>query len=218
MKIGVLGTGMVGEAIASKLVSLGHDVKMGSRTANNEKAAAWVSKAGKGASQGTFADAAAHAEIVFNCTNGGGSIEALQAAGAANLKGKVLLDIANPLDFSKGFPPTLSIVNDDSLGERIQRTFPEAKVVKTLNTVNAHVMVDPSRVPGEHDIFVAGNDAEAKQQVTKILREWFGWKSVIDMGDIGNARGLESWLPLWVRLYGALGTPDFNLKIVRKPA
>lgn len=216
MKIGVLGTGMVGEAIAGKLVSLGHEVKMGSRSANNEKATAWVAKAGKGASQGTFADAAKHGEIVFNCTQGGASIAALEAAGKDNLKGKVLVDVANPLDFSKGFPPTLSIVNDDSLGERIQRTFPEAKVVKTLNTVNANVMVEPSRIPGDHDVFVAGNDAEAKQQVTKILKEWFGWKHVVDVGDIGNARGLESWLPLWVRLYGVFGSPDFNLHLVRR--
>jgi 8-hydroxy-5-deazaflavin:NADPH oxidoreductase len=216
MKIAVLGTGMVGETIASKLVSLGHEVKMGSRSANNEKAAAWVKKAGAKASQGTFADAAAFGELLFNCTSGSGSIEALNAAGKENLKGKLLLDVSNPLDFSKGMPPTLFVSNTDSLGEQIQRTFPELKVVKTLNTINANVMVDPARIPGEHAVFVSGNDAEAKAQVKRLLTEWFGWKQVIDLGDITTSRGPESYLPLWLRLWGAMGTPDFNIQIVKK--
>jgi 8-hydroxy-5-deazaflavin:NADPH oxidoreductase len=216
MKIAVLGTGVVGETIASKLVALGHEVKMGSRTANNEKAAAWVKKAGTKASQGTFADAAAFGEILFNCTLGSGSIEALNAAGKENLKGKVLLDLSNPLDFSKGMPPTLFVSNDDSLGERIQRAFPELKVVKTLNTINCNVMVDPARIPGEHAVFVSGNDAAAKARVKQLLTEWFGWKQVIDLGDITTSRGTESYLPLWIRLWGALGTPDFNVQIVKK--
>ncbi len=207
---------MVGETIASKLVALGHEVKMGSRTANNEKAAAWVRKAGARASQGTFADAAAFGEILFNCTLGLGSIEALNAAGKENLKGKVLLDLSNPLDFSKGMPPTLFVSNDDSLGERIQRAFPELKVVKTLNTINCNVMVDPARIPGEHAVFVSGNDAAAKTRVKQLLTEWFGWKQVIDLGDISTSRGTESYLPLWIRLWGALGTPDFNVQIVKK--
>jgi hypothetical protein len=216
MKIAVMGTGMVGETIASKLVALGHEVKMGSRSANNEKAAAWVKKAGAKASQGTFADAAAFGEILFNCTLGTGSIPALEAAGKENLKGKILLDLSNPLDFSKGMPPTLFVSNDDSLGERIQRAFPELKVVKTLNTISAPVMVDPARVPGEHAVFVSGNDAEAKNRVKQLLTEWFGWKQVIDMGDISTARGTESYLLLWLRLWGALGTPDFNIHVVKK--
>lgn len=215
MKIGVLGTGMVGDAIGSKLVALGHDVKMGSRTAGGEKAAAWVKKAGKGASEGTFADAAAHGEVLFNCTNGAGSIPALEAAGKSHLAGKILIDIANPLDFSKGMPPSLFVSNTDSLGEQIQRAFPELKVVKTLNTMNCQLMVEPGKLKGEHDVFVSGNDAEAKGRVTEILRGWFGWKNVIDLGDITTARGTESWLPLWVRLWGALGTADFNLHVVR---
>jgi 8-hydroxy-5-deazaflavin:NADPH oxidoreductase len=216
MKIAVLGTGIVGETIASKLVALGHEVKMGSRSANNEKAAAWVKKAGARASQGTFADAAAFGELLFNCTLGAGSIEALHAAGKENLKGKVLLDISNPLDFSKGMPPTLFVSNDDSLGERIQRAFPELKVVKTLNTINHNVMVDPARIPGEHSVFVSGNDAQAKARVKQLLTEWFGWKQVIDLGDISTSRGTESYLMLWLRLWGALGTPDFNVHIVKK--
>lgn len=216
MKIAVLGTGMVGETIGSKLVALGHEVKMGSRSATNEKAAAWVKTAGAKASQGTFADAAAFGELLFNCTSGSGSLEALNAAGKENLKGKVLLDISNPLDFSKGMPPTLFVSNTDSLGEQIQRAFPELKVVKTLNTISAPVMVDPARIPGEHAVFVSGNDAEAKAQVKRLLTEWLGWKQIIDLGDITTSRGTESYLPLWLRLWGAVGTPDFNIQIVKK--
>jgi predicted dinucleotide-binding enzyme len=213
MKLGILGSGMVGTTVASKLVALGHEVKMGSRTPTNDKAAAWVAKAGKGASQGTFTDAAKFGEIVFNCTNGNASLEALQQAGIANFDGKIVVDVANPLDFSKGFPPFLSICNTDSLGEQVQKTLPNAKVVKTLNTVNTQVMVEPSRVKGEHDMFLCGNDADAKTQVTQILREWFGWKNIIDLGDIAQARGTEMFLPLWVRLYGKLQTGDFNIHV-----
>ncbi|HSP79689.1 MAG TPA: NAD(P)-binding domain-containing protein [Myxococcaceae bacterium] len=216
MKIAILGTGMVGETIASKLVELGHEVKMGSRAAGNEKAVAWVRKAGPRASQGTFADAAASSELIFNCTLGAGSLAALEAAGKENLKGKVLVDISNPLDFSKGMPPSLFVSNTDSLGEQIQRAFPETKVVKALNTINASVMVEPSRLPGEHATFVSGNDAGAKAQVKQLLTEGFGWKQVIDLGDITTARGTESYLALWIRLWGVLGTPDFNIQIVKK--
>lgn len=216
MKIGILGTGMVGTTIGTKLVALGQEVTLGSRTSTNEKAAAWVKSAGGKAAQGTFAEAAAFGELLFNCTGGGVALEALEAAGAANLRGKILLDLSNPLDFSKGMPPTLFTGNDDSLGERIQRAYPETKVVKTLNTVNANVMVDPARVHGgDHDVFVSGNDKGAKGKVSEILRGWFGWKNVIDLGDITTSRGTETYLALWIRLYGALGTADFNLKIVR---
>lgn len=215
MKIAILGTGMVGETIASKLVELGHEVRMGSRTATNEKAAAWVKRAGAKASQGSFADAASFGEVVFNATTGSATLEVLNSAGRHNLKGKVLVDISNPLDFSKGMPPSLFVAGDDSLGEQIQRAFPDTKVVKALNTINCNVMVDPSRIPGTHDTFVSGNDAEAKKQVTQILTEWFGWKRVIDLGNISTARGTECYLMLWIRLWGALGTPDFNVHIVK---
>ena len=214
MKIAILGSGVVGTTLATKLVQLGHEVKMGARSATNEKAAAWVKQAGPGASQGAFADAAAFGEIVFNCTSGGVSLQALEQADARNLNGKVLVDVANPLDFSKGMPPTLSIVNTDSLGERIQKAFPGARVVKALNTLNAQVMVTPSALPQETDLLICGNDKSAKAQVVEILKS-FGWKSIIDLGDITNARGTEMWLALWIRLMGALGTPQFNLKLVR---
>jgi predicted dinucleotide-binding enzyme len=215
MKIAVFGTGMVGNTIASKLVSLGHDVKMGSRTASNEKAVAWAKHAGARASYGTFAEAADFGEIIFNCTLGNATLDALNAAGARTLEGKVLVDISNPLDFSQGMPPSLFVFGRDSLAEQIQRAFPKTRVVKALNTISANVMVDPSRVPGEHATFVSGNDAEAKKKVTEILRGWFGWKQVIDLGDITTARGTEAYLMLWLRLWGALGTPDFNVHIVK---
>jgi predicted dinucleotide-binding enzyme len=209
MKIGILGTGMVGETIGAKLAARGHDVKLGSRSATNEKAAAWAAK--HKASHGTFADAAAHGEIVFNCTKGDGSLAAVGSAKDA-LRGKVLVDVSNPLDFSKGMPPTLFVSGNDSLGEQIQRALPDTKVVKALNTMNCNLMVDASRVP-DTDVFVSGNDKEAKAAVARILREDFGWGSVVDLGDITTARGTESYLPLWLRLWGALGTADFNIKV-----
>ncbi len=215
MKIGVLGTGIVGNTIGTKLVQLGHDVMMGSRSKTNEKAEAWVKASGPKASQGTFADAAKFGEILFNCTHGMAALEALKLAGAENTKGKILIDISNPLDFSKGMPPTLSVSNTDSLGEQIQRAFPEAKVVKSLNTMNCKIMVNPSLVPGDHDAFVSGNDKAAKAKVTEILKSWFGWRSVVDLGDISTARGVEQLLPLWVRLLGVFGTANFNVKIVK---
>jgi predicted dinucleotide-binding enzyme len=218
MKIGVLGTGMVGTTIGSKLVALGHEVKLGSRTADNPKAVQWVAAAGGRASTGTFAESARHGEIVFNCTNGGASLDALAAAGADALADKVLVDLANPLDFSRGAPPTLFVGNDDSLGERIQRAFPRTRVVKTLNTVNCNVMVDPGRVPGPHTVFVSGNDPGAKATVIELLRGGFGHGDVIDLGDITTARGTEAWLHLWLRLWGVLRTPDFGIQVVRSRA
>jgi predicted dinucleotide-binding enzyme len=215
MKAGILGTGMVGKTIGTKLAQLGYEVKMGSRAANNEKAAEWVKSAGANASQGTFAEAAAFGDIVFNCTSGMASLDALKLATAANLNGKILVDVANPLDFSKGMPPSLSVCNTDSLGEQIQREYPSAKVVKALNTTNCAVMVNPSQVPGEHDIFICGNDAEAKAEVTKILKDSFGWKSVIDLGDITGARCTEMLLPIWIRLMGVYKSPNFNFKIAK---
>ena len=215
MRIGVLGSGMVGGTIGTKLVELGHEVKMGSRSAGNEKAVAWASGAEDGASEGSFADAASFGEIVFNCTAGTASLDVLRSAGSDNLSGKVLVDVANPLDFSKGMPPTLSVCNDDSLGEQIQRGLPDVRVVKALNTVNASVMVDPSPVPGSA-IFVCGNDEDAKGQVADLLRS-FGWAGdcIVDLGDISGARGTEMYLSLWLRMMGALGTPSFNIAVAR---
>lgn len=215
MKVGILGTGTVGQTIGTKLVQLGHEVKMGARASTNEKAEGWVKTNGARSSHGTFSQAAAFGEIIFNCTSGMASLDALQQAGAKNLAGKVLIDVANPLDFSKGMPPSLSVCNTDSLGEQIQRAFPDVRVVKALNTMNTNVMVNPGLVPGDSDVFVAGNDAAAKAQVKEILTMWFGWRSVIDVGDITAARGTEMLLPIWLRLWGTLKTPNFNFHIAR---
>jgi 8-hydroxy-5-deazaflavin:NADPH oxidoreductase len=216
MKIGMLGTGMVGRTVGAKLVALGHEVRMGSRSAGGESARAWAEEAGDGASEGTFADAAAFGEVVFNCTAGGASLDALDAAGAENLDGKVLVDVANPLDFSAGMPPTLSVCNDDSLGESIQRAHPGARVVKTLNTMNCEVMTDPGIAGGDHVVFVCGDDDDAKAEVAGLLGE-IGWSDdrIVDLGDLSAARGTEMYLPLWLRMMGSVGTPHFNISIQR---
>mgnify|MGYP000880692006 FL=1 len=212
--IAILGTGMVGDVLGTKLVLLGHKVMMGSRTENNEKALAWKNKNGTLASNGTFADAAAFGEIIFNCTSGKVSLEALQLAGRENLQGKILVDVANPLDFSKGMPPTLTICNTDSLGEVIQRQFPDVRVVKALNTMNCQLMVNPGFLKEPGNVFMCGNDSGAKSEVEKLLRS-FGWEKIIDLGDISAARGTEQLLPVWVRLMGKLETPMFNFSIVQ---
>jgi predicted dinucleotide-binding enzyme len=209
---------MVGQAIAGKLIDLGHEVAIGSRQAGNEKAVAWAHGAGERAREGSFADAASFGEVIVNATAGGASLDALGMAGAGALDGKVLIDVANPLVFGGGGLPTLAVCNDDSLGEQIQRAFPQARVVKALHTVNASVsvMVTPGDLPGRHNIFVCGNDADAKQQVAELL-ESFGWPAadIVDLGDISAARGTEMYLPLWLRMMGATGTAQFNIRIVQ---
>jgi predicted dinucleotide-binding enzyme len=226
MKIAVLGTGTVGRTMAGALEGLGHEVVIGTRDPQSTLArtepdsmgappfSQWL-KDHPHVHLAAYADVAADAELVINATEGASSLAALSAAGAENLAGKVLVDIANPLDFSHGMPPTLNPVNTDSLGEQIQRTFPEARVVKTLNTMNASLMVDPGRAAGgDHSVFVSGNDAAAKGEVTSLLRS-LGHQDVIDLGDITTARGAEMLLPVWIRLWGALGTANFNFKIAR---
>jgi 8-hydroxy-5-deazaflavin:NADPH oxidoreductase len=216
MKIAVLGTGMVGDTIGSKLIELGHSVMMGSRSRDNEKALLFAAKHAGKSSSGTFADAALYGEIIFNCTAGIGSIDALKMAGGNNLNGKIIIDISNPLDFSKGNPPSLSIVNTNSLGEEIQKTFPQAKVVKALNTMWCGLMVNPMMVNGgDHNTFICGNDADAKEEVKKVLKS-FGWseKNILDLGDITKARGTEMYLPLWLNIYTATNNGAFNIKIV----
>jgi 8-hydroxy-5-deazaflavin:NADPH oxidoreductase len=226
MNIAVLGTGTVGQALAGRLAELGHDVTSGTRDTEatlakttpdamgNPPYAAWAA-GHPGVRLATFADAAADAELLVNATSGAVSIAALQAAGDANLAGKILLGIANPLDFSNGFPPTLFVKDTDSLGEQIQAAFPRLKVVKALNTLAAALMANPQALAaGEHSVFVSGNDPEAKKIVT-VLLESFGHTDVIDLGDITTARGSEMILPLWLRLMGAFNTPMFNLKVVR---
>jgi 8-hydroxy-5-deazaflavin:NADPH oxidoreductase len=215
MRIGVLGTGVVGRTLATKLVALGHQVMMGSRKARNEAAVEWASTGGQLADEGNFAEAAGFGELVVNATAGYASIDALVSAEPENLSGKVLLDVANALDFSAGMPPTLTVCNTDSLAEQIQRTFPETRVVKSLNTVNADVMVDPGIVPGAHSMFVAGDESGAKATVKELLAD-FGWPAadIMDLGGIEAARGMEMYASLWLRLYGATGTAHVNVKVV----
>lgn len=218
MKIAVFGTGGVGQALSRKLVEVGHDVMMGSRSAENEKSAAFVAEAGDKASAGTFADALAFAEqLVFNCTSGLAAVEVVKAAGVDGYEGKILVDVSNPLDFSEGFPPKLSVMNTDSLAEQIQKAVPKAKVVKALNTVANDLMVNPGQLAdGEHDLFLCGDDDDAKAVVTEVLKRDFGWKHVLDLGALENARGTEAWLLLWTRLYRATGTGIFNVHIVKQ--
>lgn len=215
MRIAVFGTGDVGQAIGTKLVALGHEVTLGSRTAGNEKALAWVQQAGGKASAGTFATAAAGAELVFNCTLGSATLDALKAAGEGALDGRVVVDLANPLDFSKGMPPSLFVSNTDSLGEAVQRAFPKARVVKTLNTMANPLMVNPRLLPEPHVNYLCGNDAGAKDAVKALLKT-FGWldEELVDLGDITAARATESVLPVWLRVWGVTKTPLFNFRLV----
>ena len=226
MHIAVLGTGIVGRTIATRANTLGHDVTVGTRDPGTTLARTEPDRMGnppfavwhadhQSIPLMTFADAAANAETVVNASSGAVSLEVLTLAGSANLADKVLLDIANPLDFSAGFPPTLFVKDTDSLAEQIQRAFPRTKVVKTLNTLNASLMVDPALLAdGDHTIFVCGNDDEAKNTTADLLAS-FGWRDVIDLGDLTAARGTEMLVPIWMRLVTTLGSPTFNFKIVR---
>lgn len=224
MKISVLGTGMVGRALASRLHALGHDVVIGTRdthetmrrlTAEPDDLREWRDQTA-GIPLLSFADAGDHAELLLNATAGIRSLEALTLVGESRLAGKVLLDLAIPLDLSAGLPPALTIANDDSLGEQIQRRFPEARVVKSLHTMYYEVMIDPARLAGEHSVFVGGDDETAKRDVVELLRQ-FGWpaSSIIDLGDISSARGTEMFSRLFFALYAQFQTFDFNINVVR---
>ena len=230
MNIAVFGTGVVGQTISEKLLELGHQVMMGTRDVKKALSRAGTDSFGRpsfpewhsrhtAVKVGPYDEAASFGAMIINATNGGGTLSALEQAGKKSLDGKVLLDISNPLDFSKGMPPSLFVCNTDSLGEQIQRAWPGLKVVKSLNTMNAYIMVNPALIPEDHTVFVSGDDDGAKAQVRELLRS-FGWKdnNIIDVGDITTARGTEQLLPLWVRLYGKLKNPMFNFRIVVAPA
>ncbi|MHB1604855.1 MAG: NADPH-dependent F420 reductase [Leptospirales bacterium] len=213
MKFGMLGTGMVGETIGSKLLELGHEVKMGSRKAHNEKALNWIKKEGGKASEGSFHDAAIFGEIVFNCTAGIHSLEALRAIGKDTLSGKILIDVSNPLDMERrGY---LTYCNNESLGEKIQDFLPDTKVVKTFNTMWCGLMVNPRKIKEPHTNYISGNDRDAKLKVIGLLKT-FGWRNeeILDLGDITGARAVEMFLPLWLRIYTSKGNVAFNLAIV----
>lgn len=219
MRIAVLGTGSVGRAVAGRLAGLGHGVSVGTRhpeeTAAREEYAAWAADH-PDVRLTTFAEAAADADLVVNAAGGDVSLGILEQA-AAGLDGKVLLDISNPLDHSQGFPPRLFVKDHDSLAEMIQRAHPGARVVKTLNTMNNSVMVDPQRLGEPTTVFVSGDDADAKATVIALLEE-LGHQDVLDLGGLETARGAEMWLPLWIRIAMSLGGSDFNIKVVRGPS
>ncbi len=218
MDIAVLGTGSVGTTLAAGFAAAGHDVHLGTRDPDSTLARpepdlrAWLQQH-QGVRLGTFAQAAGSSEVVVNATAGESSLQALQAAGADNLAGKVLIDVANPLDFSEGFPPRLFVQGTDSLGEQIQRAFPAARVVKTWNTMNAGLMLAPDRLDAPTAVFLSGDDMRAKEQV-RDLQVSFGWRQIIDLGGIETARAAEMLLPMWLRLLGAVGSADFNWAIV----
>ncbi len=220
MRIGVLGTGSVGEAIASELIKNGHSVQMGSRTTENEKSTAWVEKmSNEKASKGNFAQAAQFGELIFLCLNGSYTMDAIETIDPKNLSGKIIIDTTNPLDFSKGMPPEiLKEFSSVSLGESVQRKLPTALVVKTLNTVNYKLMVNARLVNnGDHHLFLSGNDVEAKQKVKKFLADNFFWKMdhFVDLGSIASAKTIEAIVPFWVSVWKSLETPLFNFKIVQ---
>src|SRR5205085_7918942 len=225
MNIGIIGSGIVGQTVGGKLVALGHAVVLGTRDPGNLHSAKgmagsladWLAGAGHGAWVTTFAEAAAHGEVVVNATSGTVSVDALRLAGAENLAGKVLLDLANELDFSRGMPPVCLATDqeDGSVGVRIQRAFPSARVVKALNTMSAPVMVNPQQLAGgDHTVFICGNDEAAKDTVADLLRG-FGWRDIFDLGDITAAHGPEMLMALWVRCWQQLGNVPFNVKLVR---
>jgi predicted dinucleotide-binding enzyme len=225
MDLAVLGTGMVGRALAGRLHDLGHTVVIGTRdpaatlprtdpdAMGTPPFSTWRAEH-PGIGLATFSDAARGAELVVNASSGEATLDVLAAAGAEHLAGKTLLDIANPLDFSRGFPPTLFVKDTDSLAETVQRAYPETRVVKSLNTLNASLMVEPKRLGASSTVFVSGDDAAAKATV-KALLESFGHDDVIDLGPLETARGTEMLLPIWLRLMSALGHAEFNLKVVR---
>jgi hypothetical protein len=230
MKIAIIGTGTVGRTLASKLVELNHDVTIGTRNVvdkltstakdnyGNPSFVEWH-KANSKIKLGTFADSASFGEIVINATNGSNSVTALIQSGTKNLTAKVLIDVANPLDFSNGMPPSLlpGLNNTNSLGEEIQKTFPDTLVVKTLNTMWCGLMVNPKLIGnGDHINFISGNNEEAKIKVRKLLHQ-FGWtdENIVDLGDITAARATESLLPIWLRIMGVTKSGAFNFKLVK---
>lgn len=216
MKIGILGSGSVGKTIGAGLAALGHTITIGTRSPTRADVAEWVKTNAGGVSAGTLAEAARFGEIIFLCTKGEGTLQALHLADPSNFRGKIVVDISNPLDFSKGMPPSLlpQFANTNSLGEEVQKALPEAKVVKSLNIVNCEVMVNPRKSGGDPTMFVCGNDSAAKHTVNGFL-ESFGWKDIIDLGDISSARALEMMLPVWLRLWMATKNGYVGFKVIR---
>jgi 8-hydroxy-5-deazaflavin:NADPH oxidoreductase len=213
MKIGLVGTGNVAKILGAKLTGLGHEVTLGSRDPENSAAREWAAQ--NGVALTTVPLAAAGAELVVNTAPGVGSLEALTLAGAENLSGKVVVDVSNGVRTHNG---AAAVVTPDggSIAEQLQAAFPEARIVKTLNTMAGQVMVDPGRIPGHHVVFLSGNDAAAKEEVAGLLKD-FGWseEQILDLGDVTSARATEAALLLFIRLYTAFQTPEFNFSFAR---
>lgn len=226
MQIGILGTGIVGQTLGLKLVQLGHSVTIGTRDPaklsepkgrgpSARTLADWLAETGSGARVGTFRDAVAYGELIINALSGAASLEVLRSVGEQYLNGKTLIDISNPIDVSRGFPLTLFVKDTDSLGEMLQRAFPNMRVVKTLNTMAAALMVDPNLVGnGDHTVFVSGNDVNAKAKVSELLRD-IGWRDILDLGDISTARGTEMMLAIGHATMQALSPLEIAFKVVR---
>ena len=226
MKVGILGTGSVGRALTEGFVREGHDILVGTRDVDALMArtepdrmgvppfAAWLAEQ-PGVAVGSFSRAGVHAELLVNATLGSASVDVLREAGLPDTPGRIVIDASNALDHSGGFPPSLFVVNTDSLAEQIQREFPDARVVKAWNTMTASLMTNPGLLAGgDHSIPICGNDDDARRQVADLLRS-FGWRDVVDLGDLTAARGMEAYVLFWLGLYGATGSPVVNTKIVR---
>ena len=225
MKITILGSGVVGQALAARFSAIGHEVFMGTRDPEITRArtdpnpqsgisfAAWHARHPE-VRLCPFSEIPEDSEVLLNATSGGASVAVLEEVGEGPLEGKVLIDLANPLDFSQGMPPQLTFCNTDSLGERIQQRFPGTRVVKALNTLNYQIMVDPRLVPGAHQVFICGDDSSAKATTTALLGE-LGWPEdrILDLGGIRSSRGTEMLMPFWFSLVGTLGTPLINYRI-----
>lgn len=226
MQIGILGTGIVGQSLGLKLVKLGHSVILGTRDPSKidepkgrgsdaRSLRQWLVESGSKATVASFREAVANSEIIINALRGASSLEVLQAVGEEYLGSKILIDVSNPIDLSRGFPLTLFVKDTDSLGEMLQRTFPNVRLVKTLNTMSAAVMVNPDLVGnGNHTVFLSGNDEEAKACVTSLLRE-LGWRDILDIGDISTARGTEMMLLIGHAAMRALSPSEIAFKVVR---
>ncbi len=216
MNIGILGTGIVGQTLGSGLVTNGHNVMLGSRDAAGTNAIKWAEA--NDSQHGSFSEAAVFADVLFNCTMGAFSLEAIKLAGEENFRNKILIDVANPIDFSRGLPPRLTIGNDNSLGEEIQKLLPDTKVVKALNTINYELMVNPGQLNNGHiDLFICGNDEAAKTTVTELLVKEFAWnrECIVDLGEIKHARSTESMLLFLISLTMKYGTFKNGIKIHR---
>jgi len=212
-RVGVLGSGDVGKRLAAGFRSRGHEVMIGSRDPAKPELREWLSGDGTGVEAGTFEQAAAHGELLVLAVLGNAAEEAIAAAGPENFHGKIVIDTTNPLDFSKGFPPGLSISGKDSLGERVQRALPQAKVVKAFNTIGNPYFLDPHFKEGEPTMLIAGDDAEAKHTVRDALAD-FGWSDVVDIGGIEGSRELEAICIAWVKSGAARGAWDHGFKLL----